>query len=400
MPFWRTNSVTDWESFQFDINYKSDKLRDDLINIEAFRLSLNKLILPEEWVRDLQKLHIVRSVHGTTAIEGNPLSEEEVARQLTSTRSERRTDPVHQQTRNAARAFRWVEGEFKTLRPFRVRDILEMHRLLTEGSDEGDNVPGQLRAGGHSVTVGSPHLGGVHQAPPGGQTTGRLVDGFVEFINSPRFQSEHAVVQALVANFYFVTLHPFGNGNGRTTRCIEAAILYGAGYNTYGFYSLSNYFYRHRDEYCRLLQETRTKYSYDLTALLQFGLRGFREELEQVNAYVRNRTHRLHYRELIRRSSDTRISKRRRLLNEREAKLLHAILDLSAPPDPFSDEAPKEASLRDLDATLDALYGKKTPRTVLREFVRLRDLGFIRYTRGADEADVRVAIEFQAIARY
>ncbi len=392
--------MADWESFRFEIRYEPDRLRDDLINIEAYRLSLNKLILPEEWVRDLQKLHIVRSVHGTTAIEGNPLSEEEVARQLASTRPARRGDPVHQQTRNAERAFRWVEAEFRSRRTIHLQDILTMHRLLTEGSEEGDNAPGRLRGGGHNVTVGSPHLGGVHRAPPGGETTRRLVNCFVDFINSAPFQSEHAVVQALVAHFYFVTLHPFGNGNGRTTRCIEAAILYGNGYNTYGFYSLSNYFYRHRDEYCRLLQHTRTRGAYDLTAFLRFGLTGFGDGLDKVSAYVRNRTHRLHYRELVRRCGEKRVGARRRLLNEREANLLHAILDVSKPPDPFSDEPPKEVALRELRPILASLYGDKTERTVAREFMRLEQLGFIRLDRTGDAAAWRVAIDFQAIAKY
>ena|ERR1700677_4978786 len=178
--------MTDWASFKCEIRFDAESLRNELISIEAHRLSINQLFLPQDWKKDLQKLYIVRAVHGTTAIEGNPLS---------------------------------------------------------------------------------------------------------------------TVVQALLAHFYFVTLHPFGNGNGRTTRCIEAAILFSGGYNTHGFYSLSNYFYRHRDQYFRMLQEARTRHRYNLTEFIRFGVTGFREELERINSYIRNRTHRLQYRELIRRCS-------------------------------------------------------------------------------------------------
>ncbi len=209
-----------WSTFRFDLHCDAGAFRDDLLHIEANRLALSRLHLPQEWKTDLQKLYIVRAVHGTTAIEGNPLSEQEVSRQLTQDVKASSSDQLHRQTGNAAAAFRWVENHFDSPRPFRLEDVLAIHELLTAGSDEHENVPGRLREGGHNVTVGSPQLGGVHSAPSGGLLTRQLVDRFLDFINSARFKAEHAVVQALVAHFYFVTLHPFGNGNGRTTRCI------------------------------------------------------------------------------------------------------------------------------------------------------------------------------------
>lgn len=392
---------TDWPSFRFGLRFDRDRLRDGIIDIEAHRLSLGKLILPQHWREDLQKLHIVRSVHGTTAIEGNPLTEDQVSRELSDGWRRARTDQMHRQTRNAAAAFQWVEQQFQGPRPIQLSDILTIHRLLTTGSDEGDNVPGRLRQSGHNVTVGSPLLGGIHHPPPGGARTAQLLNAFVEFVNSALFKAENAVVQALVAHFYFVTLHPFGNGNGRATRCIEAAILYAGGYNTYGFYSLSNYFYRNRDAYFRTLQETRTRYAYDLTAFLRFGLGGFREELERISAYVRHRTHRLQYRDLIRRCSERRVGPRRRLLNEREAKVLHRLLDLSRPTDPFADVPAREVTLhRDFGNILWSIYTDRTERTMLREITRLRELGFIKFERTVDTSDWRLLIDFEAIAKY
>ena len=392
--------MSNWESFRFELRYGRQNIQPELINIEAYRLSLNKLILPQEWTRDLQRLYIIRSVHGTTAIEGNPLSEDEVSRQLLGETPRARQDQLHRQTDNAANAFEWVEENFREQRPIRLVDIVKIHELLTSDSDEGDNIPGRLRELGHNVTVGSPQLGGVHRAPPGGPCTDRLVRDFLAFINSRPFKEENTVMQALVAHFYFVTLHPFGNGNGRATRCIEAAILYGGGYNTHGFYSLSNYFYRNRDDYFRILQETRTQHRYDLTQFLLFGLRGFREELERINAYVRNRTHRLHYRELIRRCTEKRVGARRRLLNEREAKLLHKILDISKPSDPFSNEPARQATWPEISESCTSLYGDKTTRTMIRELQRLQAYGFIDFERERERDEWRILINFDAIGRY
>ena len=238
-----SKNTSDWKSFSFRLDFDPSALKDELVLIEAYRLSLHRLILPQEWQADLQRLFIVRSVHSTSGIEGNPLTEEEVSQQLEETRTRKR-DQVHRQTGNALAAFRWVEKEFATPgRRMSFADLLALHELLTTGSDHHDNHPGRIRESGHNVTVGSPDLGGIHRAPPGGPDLVKLVREYVKFINSSPFLEQNTVVQSLVAHFYFVTLHPFGDGNGRTTRCIEAAILHAGGYNTYGFYSLSNFFY-------------------------------------------------------------------------------------------------------------------------------------------------------------
>ena len=149
--------MPDWKAVRFDLKFDHDKLRDVLVNIEAYRLSLNRLLLPQAWKNDLQKLYIVRAVHGTTAIEGNALSEEEVSRQITEGKGNGRRNQIHQQTENALEAFAWVVKEFsQPPRNIRLNDIRTIHELITSGSDERDNVPGTLRRSGHNVTVGSP----------------------------------------------------------------------------------------------------------------------------------------------------------------------------------------------------------------------------------------------------
>ena len=72
---------------------------------------------------------------------------------------------------------------------------------------------------------------------------------FVEWFNSGVAASWDPVVRAVVAHFYLASIHPFGDGNGRTSRAVESFLLYGAGVNARGFFSLANYFYRNRQEY-------------------------------------------------------------------------------------------------------------------------------------------------------
>ena len=101
---------------------------------------------------------------------------------------------------------------------------------------------------------------------------------------------------------------------------------------------------------------------------------------------------------MIRRCREKKVGPRRRLLNEREAAILHRLLDLTAPPDPFSDDPAQEATLDDLGLIFRELYRYKTQQTVNREFYRLSQLGFIRYERRGDQW--QVLLRFEAIEHH
>ena len=69
--------LMDWERFEFDYRFEINA-PGLLITIEAYRGAAYNLMLPPEWRDQLDRLNRVRAVHGTTALEGNPLSEEQV----------------------------------------------------------------------------------------------------------------------------------------------------------------------------------------------------------------------------------------------------------------------------------------------------------------------------------
>ena len=109
---------------------------------------------------------------------------------------------------------------------------------------------------------------------------------FVEWFNSGVAASWDPVVRAVVAHFYLASIHPFGDGNGRTSRAVESFLLYGARVNARGFFSLANYFYRNRQEYVDQLNLVQLRGSNDLTPFVVFSLRGLVEELEAVHEEV------------------------------------------------------------------------------------------------------------------
>ncbi len=407
MPKRRSNNAAgkgmDWDRFEFEYRLEAGGHQRLLVTIEAYREAAFNLLLPPEWRDRLDRLNRVRAVHGTTAIEGNPLSEEQVAATLDAGEGDRSLRREQVQIRNAGRAQEWVRSRFGAAggqTPLQPEDVLRMHRLLTEGSDDTDNVPGRLRR--NRVVVGTPALGGVHRgAPP--EDLPRLMEGFAAFVNSDRLQSEHPVIRALLGHFFLVTIHPFGDGNGRVSRLVEAAILYRGGYNVHGFYGLSNYFYRNGDQYEMRLQECRRSQPFDVTPFVRFGLEGFAAELGGINNFIKTRLNRLVYRSTMEKARQQRAGKRRRVLNEREYRLLEFLLDETEPEDPFSENQSKQIHLSALvnSPYVRSAYRSVTPRTFVRELVRLEELQFIIFRGSQDGAgESTVELDLTAISRY
>ncbi len=393
-----------WRRFRFEYSIQLESLTSDLIAIEAYRQAALNLVLPPPWKEQLDQLNRVRAVHGTTALEGNPLTEAEVRLQMEHLQ-ESEEPPANQsmeqrQVSNAGLAQEWVRERLSPgSEPLRLPDILYLHERLTEGSDEKDNVPGRLRM--HRVVVGTEELGGVHRgAPP--ENLPRLMDEFVEFVNSKRCLDQHPVVRALLAHFFLVTIHPFGDGNGRVSRLVEAGILFQGGYNVLGFYGLSNFFYRNADQYKHLLQQSRRTQPFDLTAFVAFGIKGFAAELRGINDFIKAKLNRLVYRDTMVRALGQRAGKRRRVLNTREYDLLDFLLQETEPIDPFSDAPSRKIGLSELvqAAYVQAVYKDVKRRTLWRELIRLAEMGFIRVSAAAEMEDSTIEIDFDAIGKY
>ena len=396
------NAKQFWEGFSFEYTLNQQDLFSDLIAIEGHKQAALNLMLPQEWQAQLDRLNRVRAVHGTTAIEGNPFTEAEVDLQIfgqSQGQESRHLSKEQLQIRNAQRAQEWVRQRFGPgSSPVNLEDLLRMHQLITEESDEGKNIPGRLR--NYVVNVGSPEMGGVHYGAPD-ETLGELMEEFISFLHSRRFQQNHPVVKALLAHFFLVTIHPFGDGNGRVSRLLEAGILFQSEYNIHGFYGLSNYFYRNEAQYKRLLQQSRQGTPFEMTPFVQFGVRGFAEELTGINNFVKNKLNRLVYRQMIEQCRRTYLSPRRRVLNDREFNLLNYLLAETEPTDPFSESGTRQVRVRDLLGSqyYRAAYSGRSQRTFARELSRLREQGFIKLPLDSSSSET-IELDFNAIAQY
>ena len=389
----------DWDRFRFDCRLDEATMGTHLVQIEAYKEAALNLVLPPDWRDSLDRLNRVRAVHGTTALEGNPLSEAQVSQQLEQTGEQPQQQSREQlQVRNAGLAQDWTKGRFGPSKgQLTYDDIMHIHRLNTRGSDETSNTPGRLRR--HAVVVGTEALGGVHRGAPPEKLNDLMVE-FVEFINTGRPKAMHPVLRALLAHFFLITIHPFGDGNGRVSRLVEAGILFQGGYNVFGFYGLSNYFYRNGDRYKLLLQKSRRRQPFELGEFVMFGLEGFAGELKGINNFIKTKLNRVIYRNTLVVALGKRIGPRRRVINQREYQLLDYLVGVTEPTDPFAEEPSRRIPFSDLvrEPYVRAIYGTVTRRTFSRELVRLAEMGFIKVS--GHRQDLSAELDFNAIGRY
>ena len=119
----------------------------------------------------------------------------------------------------------------------------------------------------------------------------------VEFVNSKKSFSLHPVVHALLAHFFFVTIHPFVDGNGRVSRLVATAVLLQHGYNVHGgFYALSDYFYQNGLNYYTLLHRCWNQgVPFDLTEFVALGMEGLVMEFRSINSFIKMKLRRITY---------------------------------------------------------------------------------------------------------
>ena len=245
-----------------------------LAAIDALVASLRNLPLPPAAVSRIEQLNIIRAIHGTTGLEGNTMNEEQVADIIAGGVTDALTDEGRENY-NAGRVMEFIKAD-KPGSTLKISQeyIKHVHAMTTEGIRNAWNEPGRYRR--EVVYAGAYPFPGPADIP-------HLMRDFVTFINSSECMAPHPVVRAAIAHFYLVSIHPFGDGNGRVARAIEAYLIYHSGYQAAGFYSLANFYYRNRAEYIRQLEDARFKYNGDLTEFLAFACRGFVEELSDLN---------------------------------------------------------------------------------------------------------------------
>jgi Fic family protein len=362
-------------SVRFDLHVDVDA--PDVVRLVAEVESLARVIrgvpIPPSVRARLDALNILRAVRGTTGIEGSDLSEEEVREVLAAEHVPVLARPrarEEQEVRNAAGVMEFISDTLRAEPHLPVSEDLigTIHRLTTHDIAYPHNTPGVYRS--HGVSAGS------YVPPRDRDEIVRLMRQFIAWVNGAEATSWPAAIRAVAAHFYFISVHPFGDGNGRTARAIESYLLYQGRVNVLGFYSLSNFYYRRRPEYIEALDDARFRTGGSLTPFVRFALHGLVEELEAVHAEVLAAVAEIAFRDL----AHEELLLDQRLGRKVGQRLYHLLLGLRDPV-PLRD-------IRDGRHMLSALYVRLSPKTLSRDVQYLRDRRLVIVEGGRIRANV------------
>jgi Fic family protein len=227
------------------------------------------------WIPALQKDSRSRNVHASTAIEGNPLTLEQV-RALEKGRGLSASSPrFEREVLNYFAGLRYIE-QHADIQRIRHEDIFELHRILADGvMDQGQ--AGRYRT--LQVRVGQ-------YTPPPAQDVSSLMMELLDWWNGPASELS-PVLSSAILHYRFEEIHPFADGNGRTGRALSLWDLYRRGFDTHHLFAVDEYYWEDRPRYYHSLTQVRADGG-DLSVWLEYCAEGYEQTLER--AWLRLQT--------------------------------------------------------------------------------------------------------------
>jgi Fic family protein len=183
----------------------TDKIVNNLTQIAVAReVILNSPLIPK-WEVTLRREAIIRSAHSSTAIEGNRLSLDQVSdlahgREVMATRKDK------QEVLNYLTVLESID-KLTDGKSITKKNILDIHKMITQETLENPSDCGVFRT--RYVVVGNRLTGEVIFRPPSNEEVPQLVQELVEWLYSSEAKALDSVIEAGIAHYEFVRIHPF-----------------------------------------------------------------------------------------------------------------------------------------------------------------------------------------------
>jgi cell filamentation protein, protein adenylyltransferase len=264
------------------------RLSKDLMEIEAIRQAVIGLPFDVKMLRSLRETARLLTTHYSTQIEGNRLTQAQVAEVVAGTQTPGR-ERDEEEVRNYYRALEHVEQLSESTEPLSEAVVQQIHGLTYYGKAaptpyrDGQNV---IRDSGSGATV---------YMPPEASDVGPLMLDLMEWVNT-NLQSQELpqpIVAGLV-HYQFATIHPYYDGNGRTARLLTTLVLHRSGFGLKGIYSLEEHYARDLGAYYEALAVGKSHNYYmgraeaDVTGFLEYFCRGMAMAFQSVAAQAKN----------------------------------------------------------------------------------------------------------------
>jgi len=271
--------------------------------VAALRERILAAAVQVPWIPALQKDARIRNAHSSTAIEGNPLTLEQVRAIEEGREIATSTQRSQREIANYFAGLRFVEKNAHR-KIITHTEVLKLHRIMAgEVMDQGK--AGQYRT--IRVKVGD------YLPPPPLKVPGLMTD-LLSWWNRDGAKISPILSSAIV-HHQFEVIHPFADGNGRTGRMLSLWELYRGGFDDHHIFSIDEFFWEDRPRYYDALEEVERQRGV-LTSWLEYHAEGLRVTLERVWSRIQK----------LRTSS----GKAKLVLRPRQEQLLHLLRERKA----------------------------------------------------------------------
>lgn len=317
-----------------------------LTKIERARGFLDAAKLSKDWISEMQNRALVLEAHHTTHIEGTHLTLEQ-SEKLLAGKKVSGTDPNDTlELLNYRDAFNLVTEYLDSGEPITEGLIREIHKRLVKGVRGDKASPGEYRKVQNCII--NSRTGQIIYTPPPPHNVPKMMAELTAWL-----RSEHGinpVLESGIAQFQLVHIHPFIDGNGRTSRLLSTLCLYRKGYDFKRLFTISEYYDRNRTLFYRALQSVREN-NLDITGWLEYFVEGLTTQMHEVQDRG----------EIVIRRDVILVKARKAGIKDRQLSLLSFVLKQG------------RGTLAECEAAL-----KENRRTLQRDLKMLIDKGFLR----------------------
>ena len=255
----------------------------DLMRIEAVKQTVQMLPITPRVLANLRQTARLFSTHYSTSIEGNRLTQREVAEVLEGARHFPGRERDEGEVKGYFAALDQVERWAKQGEPVTEPGIRKLHALVM-GAGRTRVKPTPYRDGQNIIRDdGSKRI--VYM-PPEAADVPALMRQLIAWLHDE--DRLPVPIRAAIAHYQYATIHPYYDGNGRTARLFTTLILHLGGYDLKGIYALEEYYAKNLQGYYEALAVGPSHNYYlgraeaDLTQWVGYFIAGMADAFEKV----------------------------------------------------------------------------------------------------------------------
>ena len=226
-----------------EINYPPYTITDKMLNLAATIMEkIGEANYFERLNRfpELRRKTRIKSIHSSLAIENNQLSLFQVEAVINGKAVIGEQKDI-QEVKNAYKAYEKIDN----INPYSIEDLKKIQGILTFAIEDDS---GKFRNHGEAVYDGDVQI----FMAPSHRMVPTLMDNLFSWMNEVK-ENVNPLILSSIFHYEFVFIHPFSDGNGRTARLWQTAIL-AHWKDLFKYIPIESIIRKHQEEYYTAIQ--------------------------------------------------------------------------------------------------------------------------------------------------